>query len=103
MKSIVIDADAATGVARFDFDHHLSESQRFDLSYAGPGFAYLLRPGAKKNADYRSGRRLGRGAGRSPRAAKISRASRSIRLSRASSCGEENFRTTAIGFTSGPG
>ena len=46
MKSIVIDADAATGVARFDFDH-LSDSQKYDLSYGGPGFAYLLRPGAK--------------------------------------------------------
>jgi hypothetical protein len=46
MKSIVIDADAATGVARFDFDH-LSVRDRFDLKYAGPGFAYILRPGAK--------------------------------------------------------
>jgi hypothetical protein len=46
MKSIVIDADAATGVARFDFAH-LTPEQKFDLSYGGPGFAYLLRPGAK--------------------------------------------------------
>lgn len=46
MKSIVIDGDAATGVARFDFEH-LTPQQRFDLSYSGPGFAYLLRPGAK--------------------------------------------------------
>ncbi|MBV9267221.1 MAG: hypothetical protein JO061_13710 [Acidobacteriaceae bacterium] len=46
MKSIVIDADAATGVANFDFDH-LSAKDRHDLAYAGPGFAYLLRPGAK--------------------------------------------------------
>ncbi len=46
MKSIVIDADAATGVARFDFAH-LTPDQKFDLSYGGPGFAYLLRPGAK--------------------------------------------------------
>jgi hypothetical protein len=46
MKSIVIDADAATGVARFDFAH-LSVNQKFDLSYGGPGFVYLLRPGAK--------------------------------------------------------
>jgi hypothetical protein len=45
-KSIVIDADAATGVARFDFEH-LTPDQRFDLSYHGPGFPYLLRPGAK--------------------------------------------------------
>lgn len=46
MKSIVIDADAATGVARFDFAH-LSPRERFDLAYHGPGFPYLLRPGAK--------------------------------------------------------
>jgi hypothetical protein len=46
MKSIVIDADAATGVARFDFAH-LTPGQKSDLSYGGPGFAYLLRPGAK--------------------------------------------------------
>lgn len=46
MKSIVIDADAATGVARFDFDR-LSADQRFDLAYHGPGFPYLLRPAAK--------------------------------------------------------
>ncbi len=46
MKSIVIDADAATGVARFDFAH-LSEKDKFDLTYGGPGFVYLLRPAAK--------------------------------------------------------
>ncbi len=46
MKSIVIDADAATGVARFDFDH-LTPQQRFNLAFEGPGFPYLLRPGAK--------------------------------------------------------
>ena len=46
MKSIVIDADAATGVARFDFAH-LSSAQRFELAYDGPGLPYLLRPGAK--------------------------------------------------------
>ena len=46
MKSIVIDADAATGVARFDFAH-LTPDQKYDLSYGGPGFVYLLRPGAK--------------------------------------------------------
>jgi len=46
IKSILIDADAATGVARFDFKH-LSPEQRFDLAYHGPGFPYLLRPGAK--------------------------------------------------------
>ena len=46
MKSIVIDADAATGVANFDFEH-LTEEQRVDLRFHGPGFPYLLRPGAK--------------------------------------------------------
>jgi hypothetical protein len=46
LKSIVIDADAATGVARFDFAH-LTPQQKFDLAYHGPGFPYLLRPGAK--------------------------------------------------------
>lgn len=46
MKSIVIDADAATGVANFQFDH-LSPQQRFDLAYHGPGLPYVLRPGAK--------------------------------------------------------
>ena len=46
MKSIVIDADAATGVARFDFEH-LTPDQLRDLRFHGPGFPYLLRPGAK--------------------------------------------------------
>src|SRR6185437_4157057 len=46
LKSIVIDADAATGVARFDFEH-LTPRQRFNLAFAGPGMAYVLRPAAK--------------------------------------------------------
>ncbi|MGA8026214.1 MAG: hypothetical protein WB992_03655, partial [Bryobacteraceae bacterium] len=46
VKSILIDADASTGVPRFDFKH-LSPKQQFDLAYHGPGFPYLLRPGAK--------------------------------------------------------
>ncbi len=46
MKSIVIDGDAATGVARFDFEH-LTADERKELAYDGPGFPYLLRPGAK--------------------------------------------------------
>ena len=45
-KSIVIDADAATGVANFNFEH-LSSKDRLDLAYQGQGFPYLLRPGAK--------------------------------------------------------
>jgi hypothetical protein len=46
MKSIVIDADAATGIAKFNFEH-LSEQEKVDLRFHGPGFPYLLRPGAK--------------------------------------------------------
>jgi hypothetical protein len=46
MKSIVIDADASTGIAKFDFEH-LTEQERIDLRFHGPGFPYLLRPGAK--------------------------------------------------------
>jgi hypothetical protein len=45
-KSIVIDADAATGIPRFDFDR-LTDRDRFHLAYEGPGLAYLLRPAAK--------------------------------------------------------
>lgn len=46
LKSIVIDADAATGIPRFHFEH-LNEQERFHLAYEGPGLPYLLRPGAK--------------------------------------------------------
>ena len=46
MKSIVIDADAATGVAAFDFEH-LSEREKEQLAFEGPGLPYVLRPGAK--------------------------------------------------------
>ncbi|MBV9404712.1 MAG: hypothetical protein JO211_05175, partial [Acidobacteriaceae bacterium] len=46
MKSIVIDGDAATGVADFDFEH-LSAQQKLDLAFHGPGLPYVLRPGAK--------------------------------------------------------
>jgi uncharacterized membrane protein len=42
---IVIDADAATGVAPFDFEH-LAETDRHDLLYQGPGLPYVVRPGA---------------------------------------------------------
>jgi len=45
-ESILIDADAATSIARFDFDH-LSANARQDLFYQGPGIPYDLRPGAK--------------------------------------------------------
>jgi hypothetical protein len=43
---IVIDADASTGVPPFDWDH-LDANTRFDLLHQGPGFPYLIRPGAK--------------------------------------------------------
>ncbi|MBI3282422.1 MAG: hypothetical protein HYZ57_21600 [Acidobacteria bacterium] len=46
MMLIYIDADASTGIAKFDFAN-LSERDRRDLMLQGPGFAYQLRPGAK--------------------------------------------------------
>ena len=46
LKSIVIDADASTGVARFDFAH-LSQREKVDLEFQGPGLPYFLRPAAK--------------------------------------------------------
>lgn len=46
MMLIVIDADASTGIANFDF-HNLSERDKHDLAYQGPGFPYQVRPGGK--------------------------------------------------------
>jgi hypothetical protein len=43
---IVIDADASTGIPTFDLDH-LTERERAKLLHEGPGFPYMLRPGAK--------------------------------------------------------
>lgn len=43
---IVIDADASTGIPRFDL-RHLTEQERSNLLHEGPGFPYMLRPGAK--------------------------------------------------------
>ncbi len=43
---IFIDADASTGIANFDFEH-LSERDRRDLLYQGPGLPYVVRPAAK--------------------------------------------------------
>ena len=43
---IVIDADAATGIPGFDLDH-LTPRDKDRLTHEGPGFPYLLRPGAK--------------------------------------------------------
>ena len=44
--SIVIDADAATGIANFDFER-LTPKQRHDLLDQGPALPYAVRPGAK--------------------------------------------------------
>jgi len=44
--NIFIDADAQTGISQFDFDH-LQDHERRELLYAGPGFPYVVRPGAK--------------------------------------------------------
>ncbi len=44
--SILIDADAATGIASFDFEH-LQDKDRHDLLYQGPGLPYSVLPGAK--------------------------------------------------------
>ena len=43
---IYIDADASTAIAGFDFEH-LSERDRRDLLFQGPGLPYGVRPGAK--------------------------------------------------------
>ncbi|MBV8867057.1 MAG: hypothetical protein JO210_16795, partial [Acidobacteriaceae bacterium] len=43
---IIIDGDANTYLAQLDL-RHLTPEQTFDLPYRGPGFPYLLRPGAK--------------------------------------------------------
>jgi hypothetical protein len=44
--NIVIDADAATSIAPFDFDH-LTAAQRAELLSQGPSLPYVLRPGAR--------------------------------------------------------
>ena len=44
--SIVIDADAATGIPSFDLAN-LAGRERSDLLHQGPGLIYVLRPGAK--------------------------------------------------------
>jgi spermidine synthase len=43
---ILIDADAATDIADFDFDH-LTPNERRDLLEQGPSLPYAVRPGAK--------------------------------------------------------
>lgn len=44
--SIIIDADAATAIAGYDFDN-ITGQERRDLLSQGPGLPYVLRPGAK--------------------------------------------------------
>ena len=44
---IRIDADAATGIATYDWEHGLSANDRAGLLRQGPGFPYAMRPGAK--------------------------------------------------------
>ena len=44
--SILIDADAATGIPQFDLDH-LTPANKQRMFSDGPGFPYVLRPGAK--------------------------------------------------------
>jgi len=44
--TIFIDADASTGIANFEFDT-MKEEERQDLLRQGPGFPYVIRPGAK--------------------------------------------------------
>ncbi len=46
LPNIVIDADAATGIAQFDFDK-LDAPAKEKLLEHGPGLPYKLRPGAK--------------------------------------------------------
>jgi hypothetical protein len=45
-KEIVIDGDASTAIAHYDFDR-LSDEDRFRLLHQGPGLTYFIRPGAK--------------------------------------------------------
>ena len=45
-RTIVIDGDATTGIARFDFNH-LGPDELKQLRLQGPGLPYTMRPGAK--------------------------------------------------------
>jgi len=44
--AIIIDEDASTGIASFDFGH-LTEGERRQLAEEGPALPYAVRPGAK--------------------------------------------------------
>ena len=58
-NSIVIDADAATSIAKFDLAN-LTPDNRRDLTLQGPALPYAVRPG-RQNPHHRTRRRLGRG------------------------------------------
>jgi hypothetical protein len=45
--TVVIDGDATTGIASFDWQRGLTGGQRFKLLHEGQGFPYILRPAAK--------------------------------------------------------
>ena len=45
--TIIIDADAGTGISPFDFDRGLRPEDKFKLLHEGPGFPYALHPGSK--------------------------------------------------------
>jgi hypothetical protein len=45
--TIIIDGDAGTGIAQFDWARGLSDAERTTLRRQGPGFPYALRPAAK--------------------------------------------------------
>ncbi len=45
--TVVIDGDATTGIASFDWDRGLTPDERFKLLHEGQGFPYILRPAAK--------------------------------------------------------
>lgn len=45
--TVVIDGDATTGIASFDWQRGLSAEERFKLLHEGQGFPYVLRPAAK--------------------------------------------------------
>ncbi len=45
--TVVIDGDATTGIASFDWQRGLTDAERFKLLHEGQGFPYILRPAAK--------------------------------------------------------
>ena len=45
--TVILDGDAGTGISPFDFSHALAPEAVRKLLYQGPGFPYVIRPGAK--------------------------------------------------------